>query len=80
MFPQSTVLVFLVLSINPLHAQQKHLSSPARFSEKKKRFGQSKDKEIDLTSGNGIISSFTSSMLQQPQVLHVIEALKEGIK
>ena len=47
------------------------------FQKKRNRFGQSKDKEIDLTSGNGIISSFTSSMLQQPQLLHVIEALTD---
>ena len=47
------------------------------FQKKINRFGQSKDKEIDLTSGNGIISNFTSSMLQQPQLLHVVEALTD---
>ena len=33
----------------------------------------SKDNEIDLASGNGIISSFTSSMLQQPHVPLVVK-------
>ena len=33
----------------------------------------SKDNEMDLASGNGIISSFTSSMLQQPHVPLVVE-------
>ena len=35
----------------------------------------SKDMEMDLTTGNGIISSFTSSMLQQPHVVQVVEVL-----
>ena len=36
-----------------------------------------RDKEMDLASGKGIISSFTSSMLQQPQVSHVVEVLTD---
>ena len=40
----------------------------------------SKDKEMDLASGKGIISSFTSSMLQQPQVSHVVEVLTDAAR
>ena len=68
MLPESTILVSLVLSINPLHAGQNHLLTPVRFSEERYL---SKDKEMDLASGKGIMSSFTSSMLQQ----HVVEIL-----
>ena len=71
MLPESTILVSLVLSINPLHAGQNHLLSPVRFSEER---NLSKDKNVDLASGNGIISAFTSSMLQL-QVSHVVEVL-----
>ena len=72
--PESTILVSLVLSINPLHAGQNHLLTPVRFSEERYL---SKDKEMDLASGKEIISSFTSSMLQQPQVSHVVEVLTD---
>ena len=54
--PESTILVSLVLSINPLHAGQNHLLTPVRFSEERYL---SRDKEMDLASGKGIISSFT---------------------
>ena len=74
MLPESTILVSLVLSINPLHAGQNHLFTPVRFSEER---CLSKDKEMDLASGKGIISSFTTSMLQQPQVSHVVEVLTD---
>ena len=73
-FPESTVLVSHVLSRNPLHAGQNHLLTPVGFSEK---IYLSKDKEMDLASAQGIISSFTSSMLKQPQVSHVVEVLTE---
>ena len=73
MLPESTILVSLVLSINPLHDGQNHLSL-VRFSEET---NLSKDKEMDLASGNGIISSFTSSILQKPQVSHVVEVLTD---
>ena len=33
----------------------------------------SNDNEMDLASGDGIISSFTSSMLQQPHVPLVVK-------
>ena len=39
--------------------------SLARLSKER---NLSKDNEMDLASGNGTISSFTSSMLQQPHV------------
>ena len=75
MLQESTILVSLVPSINPLPAGQFHLFSLVRFSEER---NLSKDKEMDLTSGNGIITSFTSSMLQQPQVLsHVVQVLTD---
>ena len=70
MLPESTILVSLALSINPLHAGQNHFLSPVRFSEER---DLSQDKEMDLASGNGIIATFTSSMLQQLQVSHVVE-------
>ena len=73
-FPESTVLVSHVLSRNPLHAGQNHLLTPVRFSEERYL---SRDKEMNLASGKGIISSFTSSMLQQPQVSHVVEVLTD---
>ena len=72
MLPQSIILVSLVLSINPLHAGQNHLLSPVTFWEER---NLCKDKEMDLTSGNGTTWTFTSSMLQQPQVSHVVEVL-----
>ena len=72
--PESKMLVSLVLSINPLHARQSHLLSPVRFSEERNLY---KNKEMDLASGNGIISTFTSSMLQQPQASHVVEVLTD---
>ena len=72
--PESTVLVYLVLSIKPLHAGKNHLLTQVRFSEERYL---SRDKEMDLASGKGIISSFTSSMLQQPQVSHVVEVLTD---
>ena len=73
-FPESTVLVSHVLSRNPLHAGQNHLLTPVRFSEERYL---SRDKEMNLASGKGIMSSFTSSMLQQPQVSHVVEVLTD---
>ena len=48
--------------------------SPVRLSKER---NLSKDNEMDLTSGNGIISSFTSSMLQQPHVPLVVEVQTE---
>ena len=39
--------------------------SPVTLSEER---NLSKDNEMDFASGNGIISSFTSPMLQQPHV------------
>ena len=36
-----------------------------------------RDKEMNLASGKGIISSFTSSMLQKSQVPHVVEVLTD---
>ena len=77
MLPESTVLVSLVLPINPLHAGQNHLLSSVIFSEE---INLSKDEEMDLSSSNGIISSFISSMLQQPQVSHVGEVLTNVAK
>ena len=74
MLPESTILVSLVLSKNPLNTGQNHLLPLVRFSEER---NLSKDKEIDLASGNGIISSFTSSLLQQPQVPHVAKVLTD---
>ena len=73
MLPESTILVSLVLSINRLHPGQNHLLTPVRFSEETYL---SKEKDMDLASGKGIISSFTSSMLEQPQVLHVVKVLR----
>ena len=72
--PESKMLVSLVLSINPLHARQNHLLSPVRFSEERNLY---KDKEMDLASGNRTISTFTSSMLQQSQVSHVVEVVTD---
>ena len=50
------------------------LLSPVRYLEE---INLSKGKEMDLACGNGIISTFSSSMLQQPQVLHVVEVLTD---
>ena len=72
MLPESTVLVSLVLSINPLHSGQNHLLSPVRLSEKRNLF---KDKEMDLDSGIGTISIFTPSVLQQSHVSHIAEVI-----
>ena len=72
--PESKILVSLVLSIKRLNAGQNHLLNPVRFSEERYL---STDKEMDLASAKGIISSFTSSILQQPQVSHVVEVLKD---
>ena len=69
MLPESTK-VSLVLFISAWHAGQNHLLTPVRFSEERYL---SKYKEMDLASGKRIISSFTSSMLQQPLVSHVVE-------
>ena len=44
--------------------------SLARLSKER---NLSKDNEMDLASGNGTVSSFTSSMLQQPHVPLVVE-------
>ena len=68
------MLVSFVLSIDPIHAGQNHLLSLVRFSEER---NLSKGTEMDLASGNEIISSFTSSMLQQSQVSHVVEVLTD---
>ena len=68
------MLVSLVLSIDPIHAGQNHLLSFVRFSEER---NLSKGTKMDLASGNEIISSFTSSMLQQSQVSHVVEVLTD---
>ena len=51
-----------------------HLMSPVRLSKER---NLSKDNEMDLASGNGIISSFTSSVLQQPHVPLVVEVQTE---
>ena len=75
MLPESTVLVPLVLSINPLHSGKNHLLSPVRHSEKKNMF-----KHKDLVSANGIISSVTSSMLQQSHAPHIVEVLTDVSK
>ena len=69
MLQESTILVSLVMSINSLHAGQNYLLPPVIFLEER---DLSKDKEMDLASGNGILSSFTSSVLQQPHVFHVV--------
>ena len=74
MLPESKILVSLILSINPLHAGQNHLLIPVRFSEERYL---TRDKEMDLACGKGIISSFTSSMLQQSQVSPVVEVLTD---
>ena len=67
-------MVSLAPSINPLHPRQNHLLTPVTFSEERYL---SKDKEMDLACGKGIISSFTSSMLQQSQVSPVVEVLTD---
>ena len=51
-----------------------HLLTPVRFSEERIL---SKDKEMDFISGKGQVTSFTSSMLQQLQVSHVVEILTD---
>ena len=56
---------------------QNHLLTPVNFSEER---NLSKGKEMDLVSGKGIITSFTSSMLQQPQVSHVVEILTDAAR
>ena len=74
MRPESTILVSDALSKNPLDAGQNDLLTPVRISEERYL---SKDKEMDWACGKGIILSFTSSMLQQPQVSHVVEVLTD---
>ena len=44
--------------------------SPVTLSEERNLF---KDNEMNSASANGIISSFTSSLLQQPHVPLVVE-------
>ena len=56
---------------------QNHLLTPVNFSEER---NLSKGKEMDLVSGKGIITSVTSSMLQQPQVSHVVEILTDAAR
>ena len=51
-----------------------YLLTPVRFSEER---NLSKDKEMDFISGKGQVTSFTSSMLQQLQVSHVVEILTD---
>ena len=52
-------------------------AKPIVFSRLSQEKNLSKDKEMDLASGNEIISSFTCSMLQQPHVSHIAEVLTD---
>ena len=56
---------------------QNHLLTPVNFSEER---NLSKGNEMDLVSGKGIITSVTSSMLQQPQLWHVVEILTDAAR
>ena len=67
-------MVSLVLPINPLHAGKNYSLSAVIFSEER---NLSKDEILDLADGNRVISSFISSMSQQPQVSHVAEVLTD---
>ena len=73
--PESTILVSLVLSINPLYAGQIQLLSPVRYSEKR---NQSKDKEMDLASWMRTKSTFTSLMFNNHmRHMYVAEVLTD---
>ena len=60
-----------------VHKNITYWAKPFDVSGQIFRRNLSKDKEMDLVSCNGIISRFTSSALQQPQVSHVVEVIAD---